>query len=222
MRSFAEILDIAARRHGGPEAALAGIPVPLSGAELGATRDDGWLSAMARSIFQAGISWQVVETKWPEIEAAFGGFDPGRLSMMSDEAFDDLLRDPRVIRSAPKIAAIRDNAAFIREVSAASGSFGRRIADWPAGDFIGLLDWLKTEGARLGGGTGAHVLRRMGRDGFVLGRDVVARLIEEGVIDKPPASRRAMLPVQAAFDRWAAESGLPFTTISRVLARSIG
>ena len=62
----------------------------------------------------------------------------------------------------------------------------------------------------------------MGKDGFLLSRDVVARLVAEGVIDKAPGSRKAMVPVQEAFDRWAAESGESFTTISRVLARSIG
>lgn len=222
MRSFAEIFEIATDRKGSREAVLADIPEPLGAEALAATADDRWLATMARGIFQAGISWKVVENKWPGIEEAFHGFGIGRNSMMSDEDFDALLTDTRVIRSGPKIAAIRDNAAFIREVSAETGSFGRKIADWPAGDFVGLLDWLKKEGARLGGSTGAYVLRYMGRDGFVLSKDVVARLIAEGVIDKAPSSRKAMLPVQAAFDRWAEESGLSFTTISRVLARSIG
>ncbi len=66
------------------------------------------------------------------------------------------------------------------------------------------------------------MLRAMGKDGYVLSRDVVGRLIAEGVIDKPPTSRRGLAAVQAAFNTWAEESGRPYTTISRVLARSIG
>lgn len=221
MRSFAEILDIAAARKGGAEAVLKDTRPPLPPDALAAIPDDRWLAQMARCIFQAGISWKVVEAKWPGIEEAFGGFAVGPVSMMDDAWFDALLADPRIIRSGPKVAAIRDNAAFVRRVAAGSDSFGRRVGDWPAEDFAGLLDWLSREGARLGGSTGQYVLRFMGRDGWILSRDVVARLVAEGVIDGPPGSRRAMAAVQAAFDRWRAESGLPLTTISRVLAQSI-
>lgn len=222
MRSFDEILAIAAERHGGQAAALADIPVPLSPDEIAAQPDARFLAAMARGIFQTGISWSVVEAKWPGIEAAFHGFDPGRVAMIEGEAFDALLADQRVIRSGAKLAAIRDNAVFVTEVAAEAGSFGRRVADWPVTEFDALLDWLKRSGARLGGNTGAYMLRSMGKDGYVLSRDVVGRLVAEGVIDKPPSSRRALAAVQAAFNTWAEQSGRPLTTISRVLARSSG
>ncbi|MCT4372061.1 DNA-3-methyladenine glycosylase I [Yangia mangrovi] len=222
MRTFDEILAIAAERHGGQEAALAGIPAPLSPDEIAMQPDARFLAAMARGIFQAGISWSVVEAKWPGIEEAFHGFEPARVAMIEGDAFDALLSDTRVIRSGPKLAAIRDNAAFLTEVAAEAGSFARKIADWPVTEFDALLDWLKRSGARLGGNTGAYMLRTMGKDGYVLSRDVVGRLNAEGVIDKPPSSRKALAAVQEAFNTWAEDSGLPHTTISRVLARSIG
>ncbi|MCR8546405.1 DNA-3-methyladenine glycosylase I [Salipiger sp. P9] len=223
MHRFEEILDIAVARKGSREAVLADCPVPKPVEEIAAIPDDRWLAGMARGIFQAGISWTVVDKKWPEIEAAFRGFDVGAVSMMSEAWFDELVADTRVIRSAPKIAAIRDNATFLRALAEeGTGGFGRRVADWPEEDFIGLLDWLKREGARLGGGTGAYLLRSMGKDSFILSKDVVARLVAEGVIDKAPGSRKAMQAVQDAFNTWRAESGETLTTISRVLAKSIG
>lgn len=221
MRSFAEILDIAAARKGSRDAVLRDTRATLPPEALAAIPDDRWLAMMAKVIFQAGISWQMVEAKWPGIEDAFDGFAPGPLSMMDDDRFDALLADRRIIRSGAKLAAIRDNAAFVRRASAEAGGFGRRIADWPGSDFAGLLAWLGSEGSRLGGNSGAYVLRFMGRDGWILSRDVVARLRAEGVIDGPATSRKAMAAVQAAFDRWQAESGLPLTTISRTLAQSI-
>lgn len=222
MRSFDEILAIAAARKGGAEAVLAGA-APVKPADvLAAIPADRWLAAMARGIFQAGISWTVVEAKWPGIEEAFAGFDVGRLSMMDDAWFDALLADPRVIRSGPKIAAIRDNAAFIRRVDETEGGFARRIADWPVEDFAGLLDWLQKNGSRLGGNTGAYMLRVMGKESFILSGDVVARLQAEGVISGAPGSKKAMAAVQAAFNRWRAESGQSFNVIGRVLAQSIG
>lgn len=222
MRTFDEILAIAAERKGGEAAVMADINLPLTPDALAAIPDDRWLSQMARGIFQAGISWKVVEAKWPEIEEAFDGFHVGRTAMMSDDQFDALLKDRRVIRSAPKIRAIQENAVFVQEVSKEAGGFGRKIADWPSEDFIGLLQWLKTNGSRLGGATGSYMLRFMGKDSFIMSRDVVARLIAEGVIDKPPTSQKAMRAVQEAFNTWSKESGQPLTVVSRVLAQSIG
>jgi 3-methyladenine DNA glycosylase Tag len=222
MRSFAEILAIAAERKGSEAAVLAGVTPVKPPAELAAIPDDRWLSQMARGIFQAGISWQVVDAKWPGIEAAFHGFDPGRVSMIEGDTLDALLSDTRVIRSGAKIVAIRDNAVFIRQVAAEHGSFGRRIADWPAADYAGLLVWLGQQGSRLGGTTGQYMLRFMGKESYLLSRDVVARLQAEGVIDGPATSARAMKAIQAAFDIWKAESGQSFNAISRVLAQSIG
>ncbi len=221
MRPFAEILQIAADRHGGAEALMAAMPAIKTAAALAATPDDRWLAQMAKVIFQAGISWKVVDAKWPGIEEAFHGFHPGRVAMIEGDALDALIGDARVIRSGAKIVAIRDNAVFVQRVAAEHGSFGARIGDWPDSDFAGLLTWLAKEGSRLGGTSGAYMLRAMGRDGFMLSGDVTARLVAEGVIDGPATSAKAMARVQAAFSQWQAESGLSLTAISRILARSI-
>jgi hypothetical protein len=50
----------------------------------------------------------------------------------------------------------------------------------------------------------------------------VARLVAEGVVDKAPSSKKAWAAVQDAFNTWRAQSGQSLTTISRVLAQSIG
>ena len=218
MRSFAEILAIAAARKGGEAQVLADVPVPKSAADLAAIPDDRWLAAMAKWIFRAGISWQVVQAKWDGIEDAFDGFQIGPMSMMDDDRMEALLSDTRVIRSGAKIAAIRDNAVFLRGV----GGFGAKVGNWPDGDFAGLIQWMQRSGSRLGGMTAPYVLRHMGKDGYIPTPDVVTRLVAEGVVDKAPTSPKAWRAVQVAFDRWQAESGLPLTTISRVLAQSIG
>jgi 3-methyladenine DNA glycosylase Tag len=217
MRTFAEIAAIAEARKGSLDAILAGASTPKSPAELAAIPDDRWLSQMARGIFQAGISWKVVDTKWPGIEAAFHGFDPGAVSMIEGDAFDALLSDPRVIRSGAKIAAIRDNAATLR----ANPGLGPRIADWPTTDLVSLFQYLTTQFSRLGGSTGPYMLRFMGKEGFLLSSDVIARLQAEGVISGPATSAKAQKAIQSAFTQWKAESGLTLNQISRVLAQSI-
>lgn len=221
MRSYDEILAIAAARKGGVDKVLEGIPVPKSADELAAIPDARWLAQFARGILQAGISWKVVEAKWPGIEAAFLGFDITAMTFQPEGWADDLCHDTRIIRSPPKVQAILDNAAFIRRVRDESGSFGRRVGDWPGADFAGLVQWLQAEGARLGGSTGPYALRQMGKDSYILSQDVVARLVAEGVVDKAPTSKKAWAAVQAAFNTWQAQSGATLTTISRVLAQSL-
>ncbi len=218
MRSYAEILAISAARKGGEEAVFAGLPRPKTAEELAAIPDDRWLSMMSRMVFNAGFNWKVVESKWPAFEAAFEGFDIGACALMDDDRLAALARDPKVIRNPVKLRSVRENAAFVAQ----HPGFGRLVGDWPAEDYIGLLDFLKSEASRLGGTTGQYFLRMMGKDGFVLSTDVTARLIAEGVIDKPATSKTARRKVQAAFDQWAAESGRSLTEISRTLATSIG
>lgn len=221
MRSFDDILAIAAERKGGFGAVLNDIPQPKTAEEVRRIADAAFLASMAEGIFQTGLAWTVVRNKWADIQEAFYGFDVPRVAMMSEEWFDELVGDARIIRSAPKIRAIQENAVFIQEVAAEAGSFGRRIAEWPAEEFAGLVLWLKKNGSRLGGQTGAYTLRRLGVDSYILSGSVVARLVAEGVIEKAPTSQKSWAAVQEAFNTWRAQSGRSLTEISRVLAQSI-
>src|SRR3954462_9319904 len=74
---------------------------------------DDYLEHMSKPVFQAGISWRVVEAKWPTIRTAFKGFKAERVARMSDRDVDALTKDERVIRSRAKIAAIVHNAGVI-------------------------------------------------------------------------------------------------------------
>lgn len=218
---FAELFEIAARRKGGAKALEALLPTPTPTEQLAAMPDDRWLAEMAKRVFQAGFNWQVVESKWPGFEAAFDGFDVHKNAMMDDEDLDRLVSDTRIVRNGAKIRSVRDNAAFCLDLAKEYGSVGRCIADWPSDDYIGLLDMLKKRGARLGGLTGMMVLRGPGKDGFMMGGDVVKALIREGVVDKEPTSKAAQKAVQEAFNAWAADSGRPYMQVSRILAYTV-
>ena len=82
---------------------------------------DDYLEHLSKSVFQAGISWRVVEAKWPTIKKAFHDFDVERVARLSDRAVDKLATDERVIRSRPKIAAVVHNANALLEVERAGG-----------------------------------------------------------------------------------------------------
>lgn len=221
MRTFAEIRTIASERKGGEAALDDLIGVADNGVDLAALPDALYLEEMTRRVFQSGFSWKVIETKWPGFREAFRGFDVHACAFMDPDWFDELTRDKRIVRNPQKIRSVPDNAKFILDIAEQHGSFGRMLADWPASDYVGLLDLLKKRGSRLGGATGQYFLRFVGRDGFILSRDVVGRLIAEGVVTKPPSSQKDMKAVQAAFSAWAQESGRSFRDISRTLALSI-
>ena len=220
MRHFDEVFEIAADRHGGAAALEQKLSKPKSLDELAAMSDDRWLSIITKTIFQAGFNWKVIENKWDGFEAAFDGFDVGRCAFMDDEKFDALLKDTRIVRNGTKIAAVRDNAAFLLELREEGGA-GQVLGGWPSTDYVGLLAMLGKRGSRLGGTSAQYAMRFAGRDSFILSQDVTARLIAEGVVDKAPTSKKAMAAVQDAFNTWMDQSARSLTEISRVLAMSV-
>ena len=222
MRDFDELLSIAAERKGSVENVLESIDAPKTAEELAGITDDRWLSMMTKCVFRAGFSWKVIAHKWDGFEAAFEQFSIGRCVMMDDEWLDQLVSNKRIVRNGQKIMTVQKNASMIAHYAGQNSGFGQFIADWPADDYIGLIALLKKEGGRLGGTTGQYFLRNMGKESFILTRDVTSRLIAEGVVDKAPTSKRALAEVQNAFNIWREESGQNFNVISRVLAQTIG
>ena len=82
---------------------------------------DDYLEQLSKSVFQAGISWRVVDAKWATITPAFRRFNVERVARMGDREIDTLASDPRVIRSRPKIAAIVHNARVILDLERGGG-----------------------------------------------------------------------------------------------------
>ena len=220
---FKTIRARAEKRKGGPKALsklLPPKPDPKTLAKLG---DDRALAEMTRRVFCAGFAWSVIEAKWDGFEHAFGKFEPGRLTLKPDEFWDELMKDTRIVRNGAKIMSVRANAGFIREIAKEHGSFGKMLAKWPASNEIGLLELLHKRGSRLGGNTGQMLLRFLGWDGFVTSRDVVACLRDAGLdVAETVTSKRDLTKVQAQFNAWAEETGLPYIQMSRICAMSIG
>jgi len=222
MRKFDEIFEISAKRKGGIEALENLLDKPKSASQLIATPDNRWLACMAKCIFQAGFNWKVVENMWPGFEVVFNGFDIGQCAMLHDEDFGRLVSDKRIVRHGTKIRSVQQNAVFVSELDDEFGGAGKAFAGWDSSDYVGLLTFIKKRGSRLGGNTGPYFLRFMGVDGFILSRDVVARLVAEGIVDDTPTSQKALKATQESFNTWQAQSGRSLTEISRVLAMSVG
>ena len=223
MSGFEDIRLRAESRKGGARALKAMLPTVATKKQLIELGDDRYLAMMTKSINQAGFSWKVIENKWPSFEEAFLGFDPRKLSYLSPEQWEAFMSDKRVVRNWQKIKALQDNVFFVQDESRRSGGFGQFIADWSVEDQIGLMAYLKKHGSRLGGQSALWFLRRVGKDCFIPARDVVVLLRSIGLdIAENPTSKRDLAKIQAQFNEWHIETGLPYSHLSRIAACSVG
>lgn len=84
---------------------------------------DDYLDVMSKAVFQSGISWKVVEAKWPSTREAFHNFDVQEVANMNEKDIDDLSNDTRVIRNYRKLQAIVTNAQRMLDLEAEHGTF---------------------------------------------------------------------------------------------------
>lgn len=82
-----------------------------------------YLEQMSMSVLQAGISWRVVQAKWPGIREAFRNFDATAVANLTPDEVDALTNDKRVIRNRRKIEAIIGNARQMVDLERTHGSF---------------------------------------------------------------------------------------------------
>jgi 3-methyladenine DNA glycosylase Tag len=71
---------------------------------------DDYLDVMSKAVFQSGMSWKVVEAKWPGTREAFQNFNVAEVAAFDDQDIDALTQDTRVIRNYRKLNAIVSNA----------------------------------------------------------------------------------------------------------------
>lgn len=82
-----------------------------------------YLDVMSKAVFQSGISWRVVESKWAGTREAFHNFDAERVADLSPDEVDVLATDTRIIRNRRKIEAIKGNAERMLDIEKEYGSF---------------------------------------------------------------------------------------------------
>ncbi|MGV6806308.1 MAG: DNA-3-methyladenine glycosylase I [bacterium] len=221
--TFDEIYERAIKQQGSQSAVENRLPTSLGAGALRKLDEAQYLSAMTLCVFRAGFVWRVIENKWPGFEAAFNGFNPLVVAHYSDDKLEELARDERIVRNPQKIRATRDNAVLILDIQQEHQSFAKFIAEWPGENIVDLWLLLKSRGSRLGGNSGPMMLRTVGKDTFVLSKDVCAALENFRLIDKvSPNAKSSLKKVQEIFNRLQSESGRRLCEISRILALSIG
>ena len=82
-----------------------------------------YLEVMSKAVFQSGMSWDVVESKWQTTREAFHDFDMDKIAMMGEPDVEALTQDTRVIRNRRKLAAVLYNAGTMLELEKEHGTF---------------------------------------------------------------------------------------------------
>jgi len=221
MSTFRAILDEALTHHDS-DTIEARVPRVLGADELAALPDHRVLSTMSQRIFSAGFRWRVVEQKWPEIEAAFDGFEVGVVAAYEAERIAALRADRRIIRHPGKIAAIVHNAGVMRDFAKEQSPVAAWIAGWPDDDVVGLWHALAKRFKQLGGVSAPRFLRALGRDTHILTPDVLTTLKNHGVYSGKATGKRDQRAIQEHFKAWRAESGRGFAALSMIVACAAG
>ena len=121
-----------------------------------------YLETMSKSVFQSGISWRVVESKWPGVREAMQGFDPETIATLGDPDLDDLAQDSRMIRHRRKLSAISSNAQRMLELEEEHGSFQSYLRSH--GSFEATLQAIRKEFKYMGDSGTYHFLWTVGEE----------------------------------------------------------
>lgn len=85
--------------------------------------DDGYFENMTRVIFQAGLSWRLIERKWPNFKKAFENFSVIRVARFGDDDAERLMAEKGIVRNRRKISATIHNAKQFQTIKKEFGSF---------------------------------------------------------------------------------------------------
>jgi 3-methyladenine DNA glycosylase Tag len=86
-----------------------------------------YFEIMTKAVFQAGVSWAMVDKKWPAFRRAFVDFDPQKVAAFTESDIDRLMQDEGILRSQKKIVGTIKNAQMLLQLEKEHGSFAEYL-----------------------------------------------------------------------------------------------
>lgn len=103
--------------------------------------DDGKLYEMfLLETFQAGLSWLTILKKREAFKEAFDNFDVEKIARYQEDKINELLNNPKIIRSTRKIKAAVKNAQIFIEIQKEFGTFSKYIWSFSNNQIIKNID----------------------------------------------------------------------------------
>jgi len=78
---------------------------------------------MTRVIFLAGLSWKMIDEKWPNFKKAFKNFFIDDVAKFGEKDIERLMSDRGIVRNRAKIIATINNAKQFQNIRREYGSF---------------------------------------------------------------------------------------------------
>ena len=118
-----------------------------------------YLAILSRAIFQAGLCWKLIESKWDGYLAAFEGFDPVLVAAFGEGDVERILSGGAVVRTRKKIVGTIENARTLLELERTAG-FKAYLRSF--GSYAELVRDLRTRFAFVGELSAYYFLFRTG------------------------------------------------------------
>jgi DNA-3-methyladenine glycosylase I len=127
--------------------------------------DGAYFENMCRVIFEAGLTWQVVDKKWVGFREAFLGFSIEKVACFTDQDLAALLQNEGVVRNKGKIRAVIGNAQTFLAIRKRYGSFQRYLDSLDkSGNYAGVIKEVVNRFRWLGSSSAAIFLYSVGED----------------------------------------------------------
>ncbi len=98
--------------------------------------DQKWFEYLILDAFQAGLSWKTVLNKREGFREVFHGFDPSKVSKMTDKEMEAARNNPEIIRNRLKIKSAVGNANALLNLQDKHASFDSYIWTFTDGEII--------------------------------------------------------------------------------------
>jgi 3-methyladenine DNA glycosylase Tag len=103
------------------------IPEQLEPRRLG-----DYLEVMTQAVFQAGLSWASIASRWDKFREAFEGFDAERVAAYTEGDIDRLMHFEGILHSSRKIRATIQNAQTLVALDLDHKGFANYLRAFPS------------------------------------------------------------------------------------------
>ena len=127
--------------------------------------DNAYFENMSRVIFLAGLSWKMIDEKWPNFKKAFKDFSIDHIAKFKESDVKRLMSDASIVRNQAKITATIKNAKQFQNIRKEHGAF-RVFLDSldKSGNYTSVIKELGKRFSRLGPSSARIFLFTVGED----------------------------------------------------------
>lgn len=127
--------------------------------------DDGYFENMTRVVSLAGLSWKMIDRKWPNFKRAFKDFSIDKVAKFSEQEVEQLMKDASIVRNRAKIIATIDNARQFQNIRKEYGSFRSYLDNLDkSSNYASIIKELGKRFSRIGPSSARIFLYSVGED----------------------------------------------------------